>query len=50
MLALVYSIYALYAAGKDAVLGGMLVIGIGYVIWGFLAPRFAPDRVAAFPD
>jgi len=24
----------------EAVLGGMLVMGIGYVIYGLLAPRF----------
>jgi putrescine:ornithine antiporter len=41
LVAMVYSIYALYASGKDAVLGGMLVMGVGYVIWGFIAPRFA---------
>ena len=23
-------------------MGGMLVMGIGYIIWGFIAPRFAP--------
>jgi len=45
-IALVYSIYALYASGKDAVMGGMLVMGIGYAIWGFIAPRFA-GRAAA---
>ena len=39
-LAMLYSIYAIYASGKDAVLGGMLVMGITFVIWGFLAPRF----------
>jgi putrescine:ornithine antiporter len=41
MVALVYSIYALWASGFEAVMGGMLVIGIGYVVWGFMAPRFA---------
>ena len=35
-----YSVFALYASGKDAVIGGMLVLGITYVIWGFIAPRF----------
>jgi putrescine:ornithine antiporter len=45
--AMAYSIYALYASGKDAVLGGMLVMGIAYVIWGFIAPRFAPGGAAA---
>ena len=46
LIAMLYSIYAIYASGKDAVLGGMLAIGIGYVIWGFIAPRFAPGKPA----
>jgi len=29
------------------VLGGMLMTGIGFVIWGFIAPRFASTQVAA---
>ena len=41
-VAIVYSIYALWASGKDAVMGGMLVLAIGYLVWGFIAPRFAP--------
>src|SRR5882672_328771 len=48
VVAMGYSIFALYAAGKDAVLGGMLVLGVAYVVWGFLAPRFtnAPAATA----
>jgi putrescine:ornithine antiporter len=48
VIAILYSIYALYASGKDAVLGGMLVLATGYLIYGFLAPRFtrAPAVVA----
>jgi putrescine:ornithine antiporter len=45
--AMLYSVYALYASGKDAVLGGMLVLGIGYIIWGFIAPRFASSKPTA---
>ncbi|NUY35679.1 putrescine-ornithine antiporter [Paraburkholderia sp. JPY303] len=41
VVALAYSVYAIYASGKDAVLGGMLVMAIGYVIYGFMAFRFA---------
>lgn len=41
VVAMLYSVFALYASGEDAVLGGMLVMGIGFVIWGFIAPRFA---------
>jgi putrescine:ornithine antiporter len=46
-LAILYSIYAIYASGKDAVFGGMLVMGIGYAVWGILAARLAPPRKAA---
>ncbi|HEY7352767.1 MAG TPA: putrescine-ornithine antiporter [Terriglobales bacterium] len=41
MVAMLYSVYAIFASGKDAVLGGMIVMGIGYVIYGFIAHRFA---------
>ncbi len=49
MIAMVYSIYSIYEAGKDAVLGGMLVLAIGLVLFGTLAPRFiaAPTRKMA---
>jgi len=40
VIAVLYSIYAIYASGMEAVLGGMLVMGVGYLIYGFLAPRF----------
>jgi putrescine:ornithine antiporter len=40
VLAIVYSVYVLYASGKDAVMGGMLVMGLGWLIWTFMAPRF----------
>src|SRR5580765_1984053 len=40
LVAMLYSVYAIYASGKDAVLGGMLVTGLTFVIWGFIAPRF----------
>jgi putrescine:ornithine antiporter len=46
-IALAYSVFALYASGKDAVMGGMLVIGIAYAVWGFLAPRFMSSAPAA---
>jgi putrescine:ornithine antiporter len=38
---MLYSVFAIYASGKDAVMGGMIVTGIAFVIWGFIAPRFA---------
>ncbi|MEX4002063.1 putrescine-ornithine antiporter [Paraburkholderia sp. EG285A] len=39
-VALAYSVYAIYASGKDAVLGGMLVMAIGYAVYGFAATRY----------
>jgi len=45
LVAMLYSIYAIYASGKDAVLGGMLVTTIGFIIWGFIAPRIKPTLV-----
>ncbi len=40
VIAMLYSVYALYASGGSAVMGGMLVLGITYVIWGFISNRF----------
>jgi len=40
VIAMLYSVYALYASGGDAVMGGMLVLGLTYVIWGFISNRF----------
>jgi putrescine:ornithine antiporter len=47
LVAMLYSTYAIYASGKDAVMGGMLVTAIAFIIWGFLAPRFATPVPAA---
>jgi putrescine:ornithine antiporter len=47
LVAMLYSVYALYASGKDAVLGATVALSLGYVIWGFLAPRFATVPVPA---
>ena len=47
VVAMVYSVYAIYASGKDAVFGGMIVTGLGYIIWGFIASRFAEARPIA---
>jgi putrescine:ornithine antiporter len=47
MVAMLYSVFALYASGMAAVMGGMLAIGIGYIIWGFIAHRFVPGLAAA---
>jgi len=48
-VAMLYSTFALYASGKDAVMGGTLVMAIGFIIWGFIAYRFASTRRAAVP-
>jgi len=40
LVAMLYSTYALYASGHSAVMGGMIVTAITFIIWGFLAPRF----------
>jgi hypothetical protein len=40
-VAMLYSAYAIYAAGKDAVFGGMLVMALGFIVWGFIAYRFS---------
>ena len=40
VVAMLYSTFAIYASGKDAVLGGMIVTAIAFVIWGFIAHRF----------
>jgi putrescine:ornithine antiporter len=47
MVAMLYSVYAIYASGKDAVLGAAIVWGLGYLIWGFIAPRFSSLKKAA---
>ena len=47
VVAMLYSVYALWASGLEAVMGGMLVMGIGWLIWGFMAPRFASGQPAA---
>ena len=41
VIATLYSTYAIYASGKDAVLGGTIVLALTYILYGFLAPRFA---------
>ncbi|HET7766123.1 MAG TPA: putrescine-ornithine antiporter [Burkholderiales bacterium] len=41
VIAMLYSTYAIYASGKDAVLGGTIVLALTYILYGFLAPRFS---------
>jgi putrescine:ornithine antiporter len=50
LIAMLYSVYSLYAAGKDAVMGGMVVMALGFVLFGLVAPRFvAAPPVAPVP-
>jgi putrescine:ornithine antiporter len=47
LVAMLYSVFAIYTSGKDAVMGGMLVTALTYLVWGFIAPRFIAGRSAA---
>ena len=49
LIAVAYSLYALHACGKDAVFGGALVLAFGYLLYGFLAKRFADVSPTAQP-
>jgi putrescine:ornithine antiporter len=40
LIAMIYSSYAVFASGGSAVIGGVLVMCAGYIIWGIIAPRF----------
>ena len=46
VIGMLYSTYAIYASGKDAVLGGTIVLALTYIIYGFIAPRFASNAPA----
>jgi len=48
VVAMLYSGFAIYAAGREAVFGGVLVMAVGYAVWGFIAHRLAPARPVAF--
>jgi putrescine:ornithine antiporter len=47
VIAMLYSTYAIYASGKDAVLGGTLMLAITFIIWGFIAMRLDAAAPAA---
>jgi putrescine:ornithine antiporter len=40
LVAMLYSTYAIYASGLDAVMGAMLVMASAYLIYGLIAHRF----------
>jgi len=50
VVAMLYSTYALYASGHEAVMGGMLVTAITFIVWGCIAPRFSGKQAAASPQ
>ncbi|KAA0947846.1 MULTISPECIES: putrescine-ornithine antiporter [unclassified Pseudomonas] len=43
LIAVGYSLYAIYASGEEAVFGATLVLALGYLFYGFLAGRFSGD-------
>jgi putrescine:ornithine antiporter len=45
-IAILYSTYALFASGFEAVMGGMLVASLAYLFWGFIAYRFVERRTS----
>lgn len=47
LVAMLYSTYALYASGQQAVMGGMVVTALAFIIWGYLAPRFENGQAGA---
>lgn len=40
VVAVAYSIMALYLSGATAVVGGLLIMTFGYLIYGFMSPKF----------
>jgi putrescine:ornithine antiporter len=44
MIAMLYSFYAIYASGKDAVFGAMIVLVVGYLLYGFMAKNFVDQQ------
>ncbi len=45
LIAMIYSTYAVYASGTSAVMGGVLVMCAGYIIWGLISPGFIVSAV-----
>ncbi|MGH8386296.1 MAG: putrescine-ornithine antiporter [Pseudomonas sp.] len=46
LIAVSYSLYALFACGRDAVFGGAIVLAFGFLLYGFLAKRFVQEDPA----
>jgi putrescine:ornithine antiporter len=47
VVAILYSVFAIYASGEEAIVGGMLVTTLTFLIWGFIAHRFVQKPLAA---
>lgn len=47
LVATLYSTFAIWAAGLEAVMGGVLVMAVGYIIWGLIAARFTTGSATA---
>jgi putrescine:ornithine antiporter len=39
-IGMLYSAYAVYSAGMEAVFGGMIAIVAAFILWAFISPRF----------
>jgi putrescine:ornithine antiporter len=46
VVAILYSVFAIYASGDQAIVGGMLVTALTFLIWGFIAHRFVQKPLA----
>ncbi len=46
-LAVLYSIYGVYACGADAVFGGTILTLLGYIFYGFIAARDTKEEMQA---
>lgn len=49
LVAVGYSLYALHACGLEAVMGGTLVLAIGYLLYGFLGQKFTDSASTLKP-
>ena len=47
VVAILYSTYALYASGGTAMIGGVVIMMTGYLIYGFMSPRFEAKTAAS---
>jgi putrescine:ornithine antiporter len=49
LIGMLYSVYAIYACGPTAIVGGTVVMMFGFIIWAYLVPRFPEQSAAAEP-